>query len=290
MCSSAVLRFFVGVKDRKDLDRCVLVLLPEDVRAEFDVAFRRFAQSMDLLLPDPRALDYAADLQWLGIIRQAALTRFRDKTINISDCGDKVRQLIEAAIVADGASILVKEVNLFSPDFEERLNAHKSPEARASEMEHAIRHEIHTRIEEDPAFYTSLREQLERIVADYRARRIDAAQQLELQGILREQLRKRSQTAQDLGMSETAMALYGLLHGQHAAEGTLDEAKKALSENILAAVGELVRIVDWTQKDDVQRELRSLLKRNLAATGMVDPARSELALKIMQLLKVREGR
>jgi type I restriction enzyme R subunit len=287
---AAALRFFAGVKDRKDLDRCVMVLLPEDVRAQFEVAFRRFAQSMDLLLPDPRALDYSADLQWLGMIRQAALTRFRDKTIDISDCGDKVRQLIEAAIVADGVSILVKEVNLFSPDFEERLNAHKSPEARASEMEHAIRHEIHTRIEEDPAFYTSLREQLERIVADYRARRIDAAQQLELQGILREQLRKRSQTAQDLGMSETAMALYGLLHGQHAAEGTLDEAKKALSENILAAVGELVRIVDWTQKDDVQRELRSLIKRNLAATGMVDPARGELALKVMQLLKVREGR
>lgn len=86
------------------------------------------------------------------------------------------------------------------------------------------------------------------------------------------------------------MALYGLLHGQHAAEGTLDEAKKALSENILAAVRELVRIVDWTQKDDVQRELRSLIKRNLAATGMVDPERGELALKIMQLLKVREGR
>ena len=86
------------------------------------------------------------------------------------------------------------------------------------------------------------------------------------------------------------MALYGLLHGQHAAEGALDEAKKALSENILAAVAELVRIVDWTQKDDVQRELRSLIKRNLAATGMVDPQRGELALKIMQLLKVREGR
>jgi len=89
-----------------------------------------------------------------------------------------VRKLIEDSIIADGVSILVKEVNLFSPDFEERLHAHKSPEARASEMEHAVRHEIHTRIDEDPAFYQSLREQLERILTEYRARRIDAAQQL----------------------------------------------------------------------------------------------------------------
>jgi type I restriction enzyme, R subunit len=28
-----------------------------------------------------------------------------------------------------------------------------SPEAKASEMEHAIRHEIHVRLNENPAFY-----------------------------------------------------------------------------------------------------------------------------------------
>ncbi|MBK8264627.1 MAG: hypothetical protein IPK80_25195 [Nannocystis sp.] len=66
---------------------------------------------------------------------------------------------------------------LFSPEFEQRLEASKSAEARASEMEHAIRDEIHVHLEEDPAFYRSLRERLEQIVADYKARRIDAAKQ-----------------------------------------------------------------------------------------------------------------
>jgi hypothetical protein len=59
---AAAMRFFANVKNKRDLDRCVLVLEPEDVRAEFDVAFRRFAQSMDMLLPDPRALEYVGDL------------------------------------------------------------------------------------------------------------------------------------------------------------------------------------------------------------------------------------
>jgi type I restriction enzyme R subunit len=40
-----VLRTFVRVKDRDDLDACVAVLEPEDVRAEFDLAFRRFARA-----------------------------------------------------------------------------------------------------------------------------------------------------------------------------------------------------------------------------------------------------
>ena len=39
-------------------------------------------------------------------------------------------------------------------------------EARASEMEHAIRHEIHVRLDENPAFYESLREKLQKIIED----------------------------------------------------------------------------------------------------------------------------
>jgi hypothetical protein len=43
------------VKDRASLDACIAALAPEDVRAEFEAAFRRFAESMDILLPDPEA-------------------------------------------------------------------------------------------------------------------------------------------------------------------------------------------------------------------------------------------
>ena len=33
-------------------------------------------------------------------------------------------------------------------------------------MEHAIRHEIHVKLDENPAFYASLRERLEKIIED----------------------------------------------------------------------------------------------------------------------------
>ena len=69
---AAAMQFFDEVADRNDLNTCVEVLEPEDVRAAFDLAFRRFSQSMDMLLPDPRALPYQADLRWLGKIRGAA--------------------------------------------------------------------------------------------------------------------------------------------------------------------------------------------------------------------------
>src|SRR5262249_54565796 len=94
---AAVLRFFDKVKNKDDLNDCVAILEPEDVRARFEAAFRAFSQSLDMLLPDPRALRYVGDAKWLGKVRQAARARYRDASLNLADCGAKVRKLIEDA-------------------------------------------------------------------------------------------------------------------------------------------------------------------------------------------------
>ena len=197
--------------DTNDLDACVRVLEPEDVRAGFDLAFRRFSRSMDMLLPDPRALAYRGDLQWLGKIRGAARARYRDERLDLSGCGEKVRTLIAGAVAADGIEILVREVRLFSPEFEEKIDALGTDDAKASEMEHAIRHEINVRVEENPAFYQSLREKLEAIIEERRLERLDAARQLSLLDGLREEMQGERTLAQGVGLGARGFAIYGLL-------------------------------------------------------------------------------
>lgn len=302
---AAALRFFVRVKQKDDLDECLKVLEAEDVRAEFQTAFRRFSQSMDMMLPDPKALAYADDLRWLGKVRQAARARFRDESLDISDCGDKVRKLIEEAVVADGVEILVKQVSLFSGDFDRKLGALKSDEAKASEMEHAIKHEIHVKLEENPAFYQSLRERLQQIIEDRKARRIDAAEQLELLQHLVEELRKPEQAAGELGLTETGFAIYGVLGGDGvsgAAQGgsmvaeggtpygEIDTTKKALAEAIEEEAAQYLRIVDWQRKDDVQREMRRKFKRLFDIQGQYTmEEKNRLAASVIDLLKARRA-
>ena len=293
---AAALRFFAGVRDKGDLEQCVAALAPEDVRAEFQTAFRRFSQSMDMLLPEPAALDYAGDLGWLGKIRQAAKARYRDATLDISDCGDKVRKLIEEAIVADGVEVLIKEVNLFSGDFEKKLDALKGDEARASEMEHAIRHEIHVKLEEDPAYYQSLRERLLQIIEDRKAKRIDEAEQLSLlQGLVGD-VRGHGKAAEGEGMSETSFAIYGLLKGAQAGRVLEDqpeygeERAREVASAIEYAVEPHVRIVDWSKKNDVQREMRRQIKRRLPDELYTKAEQDRLAAALIDLLRVRKGK
>ena len=207
----AAIQFFARVRDRNDLQECVAVLEPEDVRAQFDTAFRLFGESLDMVLPDPKALPYLDDMRWLGKIRQVAKARFHDPRLDLSECGAKVRKLIEDAITAESVQVLVKEVSLFSYEFEKKVEALKSSKAKASEMEHAIRHEIHVRLEENPSFYRSLREQLEQIIEDRKKERITAADQLKLFQAVVDRVRNEARAAEDAGLSQIGFAIYGIL-------------------------------------------------------------------------------
>ena len=292
---AAAMRFFQAVADPDDLDACVQVLEPEDVRAEFDLAFRRFAQSMDMLLPDRRALRYRGDLLWLGKIRGTAQARYRDKRLDLSGCGEKVRKLIADAVAADGIEILVREVQLFSPEFDEKVDALRTDEARASEMEHAIRHEINVRVEENPVFYQSLRKRLEEIIEQHRLERIDAAEQLKLFASLKEELQGEQNRAQDMGLDARGFAIYGLLEQTRPlmVEEKMDaysEANRDLASLIDESVTPFTDIVDWWEKDDVQRQMRSKIKRHLRASGVGPGSVESLASDILDLTKVRTDR
>ena len=289
---AAAMRFFQEVKDQNDLDACVQVLEPEDVRAKFDLAFRRFSQSMDMLLPDPRALAYQSDLRWLGKIRGTARARYHDDRLDLSGCGEKVRKLIADAVAADGIQLLVKEVPLFSREFEEKVAALNTDKAKASEMEHAIRHEINVRLEENPAFYQSLRERLEAIIEQRRKQQIDAAEQLLLLNSLRGELQGEQTRAQDIGLDARGFAIYGLL--EQLRPGATDENGAAYNEancDLASLIDEHVtpftELVDWWQKDDVQRQMRSKIKRQLRASGIERDAVESLATAIVDLAKVR---
>ena len=292
---AAAMRFFQAVTDPNDLNACVQVLEPEDVRAAFDLAFRRFSQSMDMLLPDRRALAYHADLRWLGKIRGAARARYRDDRLDLTGCGEKVRKLIADAVVADGVQILVKEVQLFSPEFKEKVEALRTDEAKASEMEHAIRHEISVRLEENPAFYQSLRERLEAIIEERRQERLDAARQLSLLNSLREELKGEQTRAQDIGLDSRGFAIYGLLEEQRPMPVREDAAPYNAANRDLASlideeVAPFTELVDWWQKDDLQRQMRSKIKRQLRASGVEVDAVESLAADIVDLAKVRTDR
>jgi len=278
----AVMRFFDKV-DKSDLEACIKVLEPEDIRADFDLAFRRFSQSMDMVLPDPAALRYSADVKWLGKVRNAAQARFRDSSLDLSACGEKVRQLIEEHIRTTGIKRLLEPVSIFSKKFDEMVEALTTPEAKASEIEHAIRHEIHFRLDEDPVFYQSLKARLEQIIEQRKQERISAAEELKQLEALVNEMRNVGKEAQDLGFTETEYALCKLINN---GAREIKEESKELTHQVAEAIDKHA-VIDWIHKDDVQREMRKQIKGILRSKGYQFEEIETLTAKIIDLARVR---
>lgn len=294
-----VMSFFAKVK-RDDLEACLRVLEPDDKRAEFDSAFKKFAQSMDMVLPDPAALEYQDDLKWLGKLRAVARARFRDEEMNLTGCGAKVKRLIEEHILSEGVVQLIEPVSIFSERFDEEVAKLASPDARASEMEHAIKHEITVHLAEDPVFYQRLSDRLDEIIQERRKDRLAAIGALRrLQGIANE-MRGVRLKAESLGLSPEALAFYNLLSDGSTAAGEAPKPnrvaeegarygadnRKALAETILKLLEDLA-VIDWTRKEDVQREMRRQIKRHLRAAGCADDQLEAVTAKLMDLARVR---
>ncbi len=83
----------------------------------------------------------------------------------IADINDenKVKELINSHLISLGINPKVPPIELLSEDFLENLNKHAGGnlEAKASEMEHAVRKHCTVHHDEDPAFYKSLSEKVE---------------------------------------------------------------------------------------------------------------------------------
>lgn len=281
----AAMRFFDQVHP-EDKEACVAVLRDEKVRSEFDAAFRKFAQSMNMLMPDPVVNPYREDLAFLGDVRNRARVRYREEQLNLAGCGEKVRRLIDEYVRAEGVDLLTEPVAIMERTFVENVESLKTDEARASEMEHALRHEINVKLPENPAFYTSLSKRLERIIELWKEERISTSQLvLELKELV-EEAQSVKKTADALGLSETEFAFYGILKTELEPYEVEEDTIKRLSVDAVKSVEGCV-VIDWTTKDDVQRVMRRDIKRLLRKEKCPEDRIEPLTLRLLDLARVR---
>ncbi|KRF31953.1 type I restriction endonuclease subunit R [Paenibacillus sp. Soil787] len=281
----SAMRLFDSI-NKTDLEACIKVLEPEDVRTDFDIAFKKFSQSMDMIMPNPAANPYREDLKFLGKVRLAAKQRFRDDELDISDCGEKVKKLIEDNITASSIEILHDPIDILSSKFSQKIDDMKSDEAKASEMEHAIRHEIKVKLDENPVYYTSLREKLEKLILSRKEDRIEAVQLvLELKELLNG-MKGYTSEAEKLGLSKQEYAFYLMFQKELGKTDEDNEAMKDLTQIIVEDVSGLAQVVEWTEKEDVQREMRQRIKRQLRASKCPSDKLESLPQKVLDLAKV----
>ena len=269
----------------------VTLLKDEKIRADFDVYLKKFLMSLDIILPHQAAHPFRVPAKRFGYILRVTKERYKDTSLSLGDAGQKVKDLINAHLISLGINPKVPPVELLAEDFIENLNKHAAGnlEAKASEMEHAIRKHCTVHHDEDPAFYKSLSEKVERLIDQYQDQWELLANELEK---LRAEALEGRKTGED-GMSKEATTFYAHIANQAFADGKVppeDKPKmKVLMETIVDTLQGSIGSIDFWTNADKQKKTRSEIKTALMLTGIdeLKQHRERVAVEIMRLAKNR---
>jgi type I restriction enzyme R subunit len=157
-----------GVDPTADAEAAVRLLEDEKLRAEFAVKLKMFLATLDLVLPRPEGLPYVGAAAKLGEIYTRARNRYREGLPALSKAiGRKVQRLIDEHVVSLGIDPKIPPIQITDAKFADHVARSVSDRAKASEMEHAVRHHVRKHLDEDPVHYRKLSERLEEILARF---------------------------------------------------------------------------------------------------------------------------
>jgi len=272
-----------------DTEACVELLGDVRLRAELQVLLKAFLATLDLVLPRPEALPYVSDAKHLANIQIRARNRYRSEERPIgAEVGAKVRALIDEHIVSLGVDPKIPPMAITDAGFERHVEQQRSPKAKASEMEHALRHHVRKHFDEDPEHFEALSKRLDRILAEMKGKWEELVEALRA---FKDEV-KAGRQGDDTGLDpETQAPFLGVLRqevGQGAAVdadtlATLVRATVALVER----VQQEVRIEAFWKKVQAQDALRGWLVQYLDDLDVLPYDRlPEITDRLLELAKV----
>ncbi len=288
--------FVTGALPNLEADAAVVhaavkALKDEKRRADFEVYLKKFLMSLDIILPNESAQSYRVPAMRFGYILQVAKERYKDSSLDLGDAGEKVKALINEHLISLGINPKVPPIELLAEDFLEKLASHtgNNAEAKASEMEHAIRKHCTVHHDEDPAFYKSLSEKVDALIEKHQEEWDLLAEQLA--GLRNEAIAGRQQGKDGMGKEATTFFEHIVQVG-FAGGSVDDEARpkfKALMESVVEILQETIGSIDFWQNPDKQKRVRGLIKTEIAKTGIEElkQNRERVAVEIMKLAKNR---
>ena len=275
------------------IESCVQLLADERLRAEFDVALRTFLITFDTVLPRPDALPFVEDVNLFGEIQIRTRRRYRDTPDGDFDpykYQEKVRRLIDEHITVLDLSQKIEPLRITDPAFRKHIQEMGSDRAKASEMEHAVRHHTRTRFEEDPVYYRKLSERVDEILDRLEDRWDQIAFEFE---VIIDEINAGRTDQDETGLDPATELPFHNQMAEKAATSQTDASDRliALTTQLVANVRRIISAVGFWDNAIKQDELRKTIKLMLDDSDLFPfSSLDELATELVALSKANQHR
>jgi type I restriction enzyme, R subunit len=273
------------------IEACVQFLGDERLRAEFDVALGKLQDTYDTVSPRPAILPYVDDVVLFTEIQIAVRRRYRDTADGDFDprvYKEQVRRLIDQHITVLDLTQKIAAVKISDPGFLAAVGQAPSSRAKASEMEHALRHHIRQHLDEDPVHFTKLSEKLDEIIQRLKDNFEQMA--MEFSALIKTENDGRADE-NNTGLDPlTELPFHSLLAESVASsDPTGLAALIELTRSMVASIRHDIHVVAFWENPTKQDEMRKSIKRQLDDSHLFDyDTLDELSVKVVDVAKANQ--
>jgi type I restriction enzyme, R subunit len=262
-------------------------------RADFEVYLKKFLQSLNLILPNVAGHSYRGPARRLGYLLRMVKERYKDDSLDITDAGEKVKALINEHLIDLGINPKIPPIELLSDDFMAHVRKHSlgDPEAKASEMEHAIRKHCTIHFDEDPAFYQRLSDKLEKLILEHKNNWQTLAEGYE--ALRKEALAGRTDVVEGLSKEATTFYDYAVqiaFNGQEMPRAYQQPLKKLMTR-IVETLQDTIDIIDFWKRPIEVKKLRGNIDTEILLANIpeLNLKHERIAVEIVKLAEKRHG-
>lgn len=146
---------------------CIDALITPDVRGKFEVQYKGFLESMDIIMPDRRSAKYLLPMKMFGrILIEAKRTYERTTATVINGAGEKVRHLINKYFEVENITTrVIGEIG--SDSLNDEVESIQRSRTQAALMQHSLANHILKNMNSHPAHYENMSDKLKHILEEF---------------------------------------------------------------------------------------------------------------------------
>lgn len=237
---------------------------------------------------------YVDDLRFFTELRSSVRRRFTSE-VDVRPYEQRIQKILNLNTVSSEVAQLTEMIDIFDREaFQRELERAESLKSKADTIISRTKKTITEKWAEDPVFYERFSRMLDKILEEYRQKRLSDADRLKKAQEVMEAVRDRTgdNVPPILKNKEIAKAYYGWAHKRlvsYAEEGSdPKEIAAQLAVEIEAKIDAL-RIVNWKENDDVKNEMSNAIEDAVLDTGLRVPF-EELDKLIKDILDIAAKR
>lgn len=177
---------FSDVKFKDDLESYVVVLADIAKRDDFKEWLSHFSRAFKLALSSEKIDDilseseiklYKKKIKFYNELRKVVQLRYHE-TCDFGKYEEQMQKLLDTFVSAKEVNELTRLVNIFETEFEEEVQRVEGKSAKADTILSAVSAVVKEKMESNPAFYKSIAQQIEDVINEYKAKRLNEEEKL----------------------------------------------------------------------------------------------------------------